>query len=92
MVSNELGAGKPRAAKIALYAVLVLSIAEIVIASAAIFISRHVLGYAFSDEKEVVFYVKEMVPFLCMSIIVDSLQAVLSGDVSMIKICYFQNF
>lgn len=92
MVSNELGAGKPRAAKIALYAVLVLSIAEIVIASTATFISRHVLGYAFSDEKEVVFYVKEMVPFLCMSIIVDSLQAVLSGDVSMIKICYFQNF
>ncbi|CAA2996589.1 DETOXIFICATION 14-like [Olea europaea subsp. europaea] len=79
LVSNELGAGKPRAAKIALYAVLVLSIAEIVIASTAIFISRHVLGYAFSDEKEVVFYVKEMVPFLCMSIIVDSLQAVLSG-------------
>ncbi|KAL2531633.1 MATE efflux family protein [Abeliophyllum distichum] len=79
LVSNELGAGKPQAARIALCAVLVLSIAEFVIASTAIFICRRILGYAFSNEKEVVFYVKEMVPFLCMSIIVDSLQAVLSG-------------
>ncbi|XP_011099516.1 protein DETOXIFICATION 14-like isoform X3 [Sesamum indicum] len=38
-----------------------------------------IMGYAFSDEKEVVNHVQEMVPFLCISIIMDSLQAVLSG-------------
>ncbi|KAL0378035.1 UNVERIFIED_CONTAM: protein DETOXIFICATION 14 [Sesamum radiatum] len=79
LVSNELGAGKPEAARVALCAVLVLSVAELLIASITIFICRGIMGYAFSDEKEVVNYVRQMVPFLCVSIIMDSLQAVLSG-------------
>ncbi|KAK4393586.1 protein DETOXIFICATION 14 [Sesamum angolense] len=79
LISNELGAGKPQAARVALCAVLVLSVAELLIASITIFICRGIMGYAFSDEKEVVDHVREMVPFLCISIIMDSLQAVLSG-------------
>ncbi|XP_011099515.1 protein DETOXIFICATION 8-like isoform X2 [Sesamum indicum] len=79
LVSNELGAGKPQAARLALCSVLVLSVAEFLIASITIYICRSIMGYAFSDEKEVVNHVQEMVPFLCISIIMDSLQAVLSG-------------
>ncbi|KAI3451796.1 hypothetical protein Pfo_008461 [Paulownia fortunei] len=79
LVSNELGAGKPEAARVALYAVLVLAVAEFLIAGITIYICRGILGYAFSEEKEVVSYVKEMAPFLCLSIIMDSLQSVLSG-------------
>ncbi|XP_011099512.1 protein DETOXIFICATION 14-like [Sesamum indicum] len=79
LVSNELGAGKPQAARLALRAVLVLSVAEFLITSITIFICGGIMGYAFSDEKEVVNHVQEMVPFLCVSIIMDSLQAVLSG-------------
>ncbi|KAL0332447.1 UNVERIFIED_CONTAM: protein DETOXIFICATION 14 [Sesamum calycinum] len=79
LISNELGAGKPQAARVALCAVLVLSVAELLIASITIFICRGIMGYAFSDETEVVDHVREMVPFLCISIIMDSLQAVLSG-------------
>ncbi|KAL6529956.1 hypothetical protein OROMI_028601 [Orobanche minor] len=79
LVSNELGAGKPEAARVALGAVLVLSVAEFLLASITIYICRGVLGYAFSEEKEVVGYVKEMAPFLCLSIVMDSLQSVLSG-------------
>ncbi|KAL2531623.1 MATE efflux family protein [Abeliophyllum distichum] len=78
-VSNELGAGKPQAARIALYAVLILSVAEFITASAALYGCRYILGYAFSDEKEVVDYVEEITPLLCLSIIIDSLGAVLSG-------------
>ncbi|KAL2499462.1 MATE efflux family protein [Abeliophyllum distichum] len=79
LVSNELGAGKPRAARVAVFAVLVLSVLEFIIASTVIFFCRYILGYAFSNEMDVVNYVKDMTPFLCLSIIVDSLQAVLSG-------------
>ncbi|KAL2457542.1 MATE efflux family protein [Forsythia ovata] len=79
LVSNELGAGKPRAARDAVFAVLVLSVLEFIIASTIIFFCRYILGYAFSNEMDVVNYVKDMTPFLCLSIIMDSLQAVLSG-------------
>ncbi|KAI3451797.1 hypothetical protein Pfo_008462 [Paulownia fortunei] len=79
LISNELGAGKPEAARVTLHAVLVLSIAEFLIASITIVTCGHILGYAFSEEKEVVDYVKEMAPFLGVSFIMDSLQAVLSG-------------
>ncbi|CAA2978820.1 DETOXIFICATION 14-like [Olea europaea subsp. europaea] len=78
-VSNELGAGKPGAARVAVLAVLVLSVSEFVIASTIIFFCRYILGYAFSNEMDVVNYVKDMTPFFCVSIIMDSLQAVLSG-------------
>ncbi|KAL3640410.1 hypothetical protein CASFOL_015378 [Castilleja foliolosa] len=78
-VSNELGAGKPQAAKLILVVVLLLGAAEFVLVSSVIFFCRYILGYSFSNEKKVVDYVQEMAPFLCISIVVDSLQAVLSG-------------
>ncbi|KAL0450039.1 UNVERIFIED_CONTAM: protein DETOXIFICATION 8 [Sesamum latifolium] len=78
-VSNELGAGKAQAAQLAVSTVLVLSIVEFVIASTAIFTCRYTLGYLFSNEKDVVYYIKEMTPFVCIFIVFDSLQAVFSG-------------
>lgn len=74
-----MGAGRPEAAIGTLYAVLALSITEFLVASFVIVSCSRVLGYAFSEEKEVVHYVKEMAPFLGMSIILDGIQAVLSG-------------
>ena len=79
LVSNELGAGKPEGARVAVYAVVVLAIAEFLVASTTLYLCRGILGYAFSGEKEVVDGVKAMVPLLCLSIIMDSTQAVLSG-------------
>ncbi|KAL5573128.1 hypothetical protein UlMin_022725 [Ulmus minor] len=78
-VSNELGAGKSEAAQIAVFAVAVLALAEATISTAFLFCSRHVLGYAYSNEKEVVDYVTKMVPLLCLSIGLDSVVGVLSG-------------
>lgn len=59
---------------------LVLSIVEFVVASITFFLCRYNLGYLFSNEKDVVNYVKDMTPFLCVSIVMDSIQAVFSGD------------
>ncbi|XP_050223069.1 protein DETOXIFICATION 12-like [Mercurialis annua] len=78
-VSNELGAGHPQAARIAVYAVMFLTIMETTVVSSTLFASRRVFGYLFSNEKEVVDYVTVMAPLVCLSVIMDSLQGVLSG-------------
>ncbi|KAF2290366.1 hypothetical protein GH714_012321 [Hevea brasiliensis] len=78
-VSNELGAGNPQAAKVAISAIMILALAEVVIISMALLFCRHILGYAISNEKEIVDHVADMAPFLCLSIIMDGSQAVLSG-------------
>ncbi|XP_050223071.1 protein DETOXIFICATION 12-like isoform X2 [Mercurialis annua] len=78
-VSNELGAGNPQAARIAVYAVMFLAFVETAIISSTLFASRRVFGYLFSNEKEVVDYVTMISPLVCLSVIMDSLQGVLSG-------------
>ena len=78
-MSNELGAGNSRAARLSVCTVMVLAVAEAIVVSATLFYCRSILGYAYSDVGEVVDYVKEMTPIICLSITMDSLQAVLSG-------------
>ncbi|CAI9110629.1 OLC1v1010688C1 [Oldenlandia corymbosa var. corymbosa] len=78
-VANELGAGNPRAAKVAVSMVLMESVTEFVVASIVLFLCRSRLGHAFSDEKQVIHYVKKMTPLLCLSILMDGTQVVLSG-------------
>ncbi|KAM7463488.1 hypothetical protein LguiA_031609 [Lonicera macranthoides] len=78
-VSNELGAGNPQGARIAVFAVIILAVTETIIVSGTLFASRRVFGYTFSNEKEVVDYVTAMAPLVCLSVIMDSLQGVLSG-------------
>ncbi|XAR72293.1 hypothetical protein NMG60_11018883 [Bertholletia excelsa] len=78
-VSNELGAGNAQGARVAVFSVVLLAIVETTIVSSTLFACRHVFGYTFSNEKEVVDYVMEMAPLVCLSVIMDSLQGVLSG-------------
>ncbi|XP_030447570.1 protein DETOXIFICATION 14-like [Syzygium oleosum] len=78
-VSNELGAGNPEAARLSVYATLFLTITETSIVSTILFIIRRVFGYTFSNEEEVVDYVTQMAPLVCLSVILESLQGVLSG-------------
>lgn len=80
-VSNELGAGNPETARGVVYVSLILSATEAVIVSTALFFCRNIFGYAFSNDKGVVDYVAEVAPLLCLSIIMDSFQIVLSGIV-----------
>ncbi|TQE01402.1 hypothetical protein C1H46_012983 [Malus baccata] len=78
-VSNELGAGNPRAAKVTVCAVTVLAIMEMIVVSTTLFSYRHNLGYAFSKDKEVVERIADMGPLISLSIVMDGLQALLSG-------------
>ncbi|KAG6742028.1 hypothetical protein POTOM_055312 [Populus tomentosa] len=78
-VSNKLGAGNHEAVQVVIRAVLKISLIEAVIVSTNLFCCRNVFGYAFSSERVVVDYVTELAPLLCLSIVADSLQTVLSG-------------
>ncbi|GMP83544.1 hypothetical protein CsSME_00037420 [Camellia sinensis var. sinensis] len=78
-VSNELGAGNPQGARVAVFAMMFLAVAETTIVSATLFACRRVFGYTFSNEKEVVDYFTAMAPLVCLTVIMDSVQGVLSG-------------
>ncbi|KAF3441492.1 hypothetical protein FNV43_RR15406 [Rhamnella rubrinervis] len=78
-VSNELGAGNPEAAKVAVWATMFIAIAEMLIVSVTLFFCRHILGYAFNSEKEIVDRVADMGPLVSLSIIMESSQILLSG-------------
>ncbi|RDY01668.1 Protein DETOXIFICATION 12, partial [Mucuna pruriens] len=78
-VSNELGAGNPHAARVAVLVAMFFAVMETAVVSGTLFACRHVFGYIFSNEKEVVDYVTIMVPLISLSVILDSIQGVLAG-------------
>ena len=67
-------------ARLATYAALLVSIMETVIVSTTLFAACYVLGYAYSNEKEVINYVSNMVPLICLTVITDGMQGVLAGN------------
>nr|XP_009776777.1 PREDICTED: MATE efflux family protein 7-like [Nicotiana sylvestris] len=78
-ISNELGAGNPKAVRISICVVFALATVEFLLASAIIFFLRKVWGYAFTNEQEVVNLTEELTPILCLSIILDSIITLLAG-------------
>ncbi|XP_051114959.1 protein DETOXIFICATION 16 isoform X2 [Andrographis paniculata] len=78
-VSNEVGAGHPRAAELAVGVVLVMAISEGLLVGLLLCLIRNIWGYAYSNEKQVVDYVAAMMPILAISNFMDGLQCVLSG-------------
>ncbi|KAF7008898.1 hypothetical protein CFC21_023547 [Triticum aestivum] len=80
-VSNELGAGRPEAARLATRVIMVLGLATGVSLGLIMISVRNLWGYAYSNEKEVVEYIARMMPILSVSIVFDDLQCVLSGVV-----------
>ncbi|XP_031265612.1 protein DETOXIFICATION 14-like [Pistacia vera] len=78
-VSNALGAGNPQAARVAVRTAVFLTVLETVIVSSILYASRHAFGYLFSNDKEVVDYVTTMAPLICLCVMLNGFQAVLSG-------------
>lgn len=78
-MSNELGAGRPQAARLAVNAAMIITAVVMVTVSLTLYSCRNILGYAFTNEKEVIDYVTEMIPLICLTVIMDNLQGVLSG-------------
>ncbi|XP_037477577.1 protein DETOXIFICATION 16-like [Triticum dicoccoides] len=86
-VSNELGAGRPDAARLATHVIMVLGLVSSVSVGLAIILVRNLWGYAYSNEKEVVEYIARMMPILAVTFLFDDLQCVLSG---IVRGCGFQ--
>ncbi|KAK8939855.1 MATE efflux family protein 5 [Platanthera guangdongensis] len=93
-VSNELGAGRAQAARLAVCVVVLLAIFESLMVGMILILVRNVWGYAYSNEDEVVKYVAIMLPILALSNVFDGIQSVLSGiarGCGLQKICAFAN-
>ncbi|WOH05837.1 hypothetical protein DCAR_0625258 [Daucus carota subsp. sativus] len=78
-VSNELGAGNPKAVRTTVWVVMVLGVIEVSVAAVVLYSLRHVLGRAFVSDKDIIDYVRRMAPFICLTMILDSVQGILSG-------------
>lgn len=78
-VSNELGAGCPHGARLALCVMIIVAISEGAIIGITTILMRNVWGKLYSDEEEVVRYVAKMMPLLALSDFLDGFQCVLSG-------------
>ncbi|KAG6553559.1 hypothetical protein Mapa_004472 [Marchantia paleacea] len=78
-VSNELGAYRPYAAKLAGKVVFGISVMSACIIATSMVAARHVWGKAFSGVEEVVVNVAELMPLIALSALLDGIQGVLSG-------------
>jgi MATE family multidrug resistance protein len=78
-VSNELGAGRPRAAKLAILVVLMSSVAIGLAFFAAVLALRDVYGAPFTESPEVVRAVARLGVVFAFSLLLNSVQPVLSG-------------
>ncbi|KAL0446823.1 UNVERIFIED_CONTAM: protein DETOXIFICATION 12 [Sesamum latifolium] len=78
-ISNELGAGRPERARTSVIASTLLAIINATVVCVSLFASRRVFGYVFSNEKEVVDYVADMAPLICLSVVIDNIQGALLG-------------
>ncbi|XP_004307901.1 PREDICTED: MATE efflux family protein 6-like [Fragaria vesca subsp. vesca] len=78
-VSNQLGAGQPRLARLAACVSLCLVVIEGIIVAAVMILGRNVWGYCYSNEKQIVDYVGEMLIFVAISHFADGPQSVFSG-------------
>ncbi|KAL2936053.1 Protein DETOXIFICATION 16 [Bienertia sinuspersici] len=94
-VSNELGAGRPNAARLAFYVMGLISVTEGLVVAIITISIRHVWGRLYSDEEEVVRYVSKMMLLLAVSDFLDGFQCALSGAArgcGWQKMCSFINF
>ncbi|OVA18626.1 Multi antimicrobial extrusion protein [Macleaya cordata] len=78
-VSNELGAGNPRAAKFAVMVVSVTSMAIGVVAMTLVLTTRDYFPFLFTNSIEVVNEVRKLASLLAVTVVINSLQPVLSG-------------
>jgi len=78
-VSNELGAGRPQAARLAVRVVVLLAVSEGLAVGLILVCVRYIWGHAYSNVEEVVTYVAKMMLVIAVSNFFDGIQCVLSG-------------
>lgn len=88
-MSNELGAGRPRAACLAVCVVMFMVATEGIIAGSIMIFTRKIWGSFYSSEERVVKYVGEMLLLIAVSHFFDGIQSVLSGLLQEISFPHF---
>lgn len=78
-VSNELGAGHPRVAKLSVFVVSGTSILISIVFSTIILIFKVDLSKLFSTDSEVIEAVTNLTPLLAISVFLNGIQPILSG-------------
>ena len=78
-VSNELGAGRPQGARLAICVMIIIALSEGAAVGILTILARQVWGKLYSNEEEVIRYVADMMPLLALSDFLDGFQCVLSG-------------
>ncbi|KMZ74621.1 MATE efflux family protein [Zostera marina] len=94
-VSNELGSGQPRRAKLAVKVMMFIITMEASVVCLGLFFFRNVWGKLYSNEPEVLQYMASMAPLISISAFIDAFQCGLSGvarGCGRQKICAFINF
>lgn len=91
-MSNELGAGNPKAAKLAVRVVISIAIVESILVGSVLILIRKIWGFAYSSDPQVVTYVASMLPILALGHCLDSFQSILSGYIPRSKFQYAKGF
>ncbi|XP_071725355.1 protein DETOXIFICATION 16-like [Rutidosis leptorrhynchoides] len=80
-VSNELGAGRAQAARLAIRVSMLIVVTEGIFGALILILGRKLWGYCYSNEEEVVSYIAQMMLLLAGGHVIDGFQSVLSGAV-----------
>ncbi|MCO5562484.1 hypothetical protein L7F22_016111 [Adiantum nelumboides] len=87
-VANELGAGRPDAARLAVYVSAGVAACEAILVSIAFISLRNVLGKVYSKDEEVIVYIARMMPILAVSSMLDSIQGLFQAHIKFIIFPY----
>lgn len=87
-VSNELGAGHPKSASFSVWMVTLSSFVIAVVAAITVMVFRDVMSYAFTGGETIAKATSELAPLLAVSIILNGIQPVLSGESSINLFCF----
>lgn len=79
-VSNELGAGHPKSAAFSVVVVNIVSFIVSAMLATLVMQFRHVISYAFTEGETVANAVSDLCPLLAISILLNGIQPVLSGE------------
>ncbi|KAK8515590.1 hypothetical protein V6N13_139438 [Hibiscus sabdariffa] len=77
--SNELGAGRPRAAFLAVCVTMSMVMTEGIVVGTVMISGRKIWGYLYSEDEQVVKYVGQMLLLIAVSHFIDGIQSVLTG-------------
>eukprot|EP00253_Pinus_taeda_P034899 PITA_34899 len=81
-VSNEIGAGRPKAARFSVCVAIGITTFQAICVSMTLLGMRNVVGRIFSDNKDVIHYVATIIPIVSITVLTDGLHAVFSGVAS----------